>query len=416
MAVLKYNPQTGKIEGNDHYMSGKPDTAEYFDDFTAEVEEGKAAGIKNILSKLYPHISPDDIKVLGTPWDYKLSTSPDHRDEKLFGHYRVQVGDMPQAVLCVNKNDGNEAITIGGEYFEVCEAEGIDTLGPLSLPSGQFTAEIEGAYVHLEQFRPGAKTLFNTKLNGRQKEIGELVGAITNVGANLAKTNPDLDLRLKQYSTDTTLRCVERGLEIIQRDGGLFDEIKKVLGSKKEELGLEDAELTALFNELSQIIKTEVPRIARDPNRVATTFNMIEKMVIDNPDGSFAYKSYDTPVRGHLAMFTDNATHDAGFAVGRIISDPKLYNGSDEEIKKQVVDGLHEYCEAYNTTTGKSLTAKEAVRAAILVNAFNLVQGLGYNDLSGGKNPQTNEDLAAHIVTNTVPEFMRLRELSAQIG
>ena len=415
MAVLKWNAQTGKIEGNDHYMSGKPEDVVFDDAYSVAVDEDRAIGVKAILSKLYPDVSPDDIAVLGTPWNYKLSESPSLHEGTFFGHYRVQVGEMPQAILCVNKNDGNEAITIGGELFEAYEAKGIDTSGPVRLPSGQFTAEVNGIYAHLEKFRPGVKTLYNAKLNGRHKEVGELVGAITNVGAQLAQTNPDLDLRLKQYSTDTTLRCVERGLEIIQRDGGVFDEIKKVLGGNKE-LGLDDAELTTLFNEVSQIIKTEVPRIARDPNRVATTFNMIDKMVIDNPDGSFAYKSYDTPVRGHLAMFTDNATHDAGFAVGRIISDPKLYDGSDEEIKKQVIGGLHEYCEAYNATTGKSLTAKEAVRAAILVNAFNLVQGLGYNDLSGGKNPQTNEDLADHIVKNTVPEFMRLRELSVQIG
>ncbi len=417
MAVLKWNPEARKIEVNEHNMSGKPLDASFDDTYAIPVDIDRASRVKNILSSIYSEVKPDDIKVLGTPWDYSLSESPELHQGTVFGHYRVQIGDMPEAILCVNRNNGNEAITIGGELFERYAAADIDTLGPIKLPNDQFTAEVEGAHVHLEEFRASTKALFNSKLDGRQRDIGRFVGAITKVGASLTEECPNLDLGLKKYSDDTTIRCVERGLGLIKEDAGLFDQINKTLDSRQEKLKIKsDAELTSLFNELSSIIGVEVPRIARDPHRFATTFNMIDKMVVDNADGSFAYKSYDTPVRGHLAMVTENATHDVGFAVGRIISDPKLYDGSDLDITKQIVAGLDDYVSGYNDVTGRSLTVAEAIKAAKLVSAFNLVQGLGYNALSGAENPQTNADLADHIVTNTIPEFKRLTALSRHLG
>lgn len=389
----------GFIEMNTHLMSGKPMGIPCDDAFEQPVPVLRKQWLKEQLSGLFPG---QDIQIKGAPWDYTQSEDDDLRTTPI-GDYRIQIGDGPEMVVCVNPfRDRHGAHALGAEVFDAYREAGIDVLDVAFLDNlglgdseqrvSKTMVEAGGYYLHFEAFRPDSKMLFNSKLNGRQEELGRLLGKMHCT----AETLPDeLKTRLKNYTDNITLRCVERGLEIFRDADGTVQKLLKQFS-------------------IDEGLLEDVEAIAKDQGRLATTFNFIDKMVGDNgPDKPFTVRSYDTVARGYCAKF-NGASHDFGFGLSRIILNERLYDGDDKE--QQILDGVRAFVDGYNQEkAGRALTVCDALKAAKLVAVFQFAFGTGYTDLSCDEAPGTQGDTERHVKQQLIPQLQGLEKYEARL-
>jgi|GEM_PF-3904006 len=406
MSNMSWDKSAGVMRLNTNRMSGKPYDTPFDDSYTQQISDERHVKISNILQTLYPQ---RDIEIIGAPWDYSKSEDHALHHNTAIGHYRVKINGT-DVVLCVNKNDSNEGLSLGHRFFSVLDKQrGLRTIKPFELPSQKFTQEIDGLFVNLEEFIPGTQTLFNTHLNRQQRNLGEIVALIDKVGGNLRQTDLQLDDDLRDYSNYTVMKSFKRGLEIIQSADDLYSEVQKVYQTLPAKLS--DADLRSAFDDISGLIE-KLPDLEKKNGRTAGTFNMIEKKVVIAEDGKIeAISSYDSAARGHVPNPTPNTSHDFGFAIARIVTNAQRYS---DDAPETIEKGIKEFIEGYSNSIKKDITWDEAIESARITIAFNFVQNLGFNDLVEDSDLHTNPDAVSHLATSIVPVMQRLSELSVK--
>ena len=405
MAILLWDEPNSKLLVNTHVMSGKPLSIPFDDTYSVSIDTERGEGISTALSGAF---GTHEVYVAGAPWDYALSEMPSLHEGSYIGHYRAIIEGMDDDVIAsVNLHDGERVIQCGAEVFEVYKKNGIDVAGsPVSFPGGGFTIPVGDNFMHLEKHSPG-KMLANSTLDGRQAELGRLVGKIYTANKLMSD---DLKARLQKSTRETTLAAVAMGFKAFQGDGSVLETLKTEL-LKRGDIQSSD-ELSALFDSISGDVLRVVPRVLESSVSVSNHFNLIEKMIVDNPDSSLALKDFDGPTIGYFPMMTENATHDVGNALWRIVSDPKRYEG--EDIEGQICAGFGAFIEGYNQETELSLTREEALQASRNVMAFNAAYSFGYPELEG-KGAIKVSDLVEHFVTTAIPNYKRFEQLQAVV-
>ncbi len=398
MAIANWNPDKKIIEINTHSMSGKPMNVPFDDAYTQPVNDARGAFVMEFLQSQYPE---EDIEIIGAPWDYTATTQPTLHNNTPVGDYRVKIGDR-EALLHVDLNDGQQAIALGAEVFEAFKAQGVDVTGPIKLPNDNWTRQKDGYYLHLSQYRADTKPIFNVGLQNHHAALGQMVGQMYNAGHNLPE---DLAQDLEKFTDNVTLRAWRDGLAIaknLNSDEG-FEALQKD----------SDIDLKALFDDAVGNIQPELDAVLSSENRLATSFNIIEKMVHINKKGGLTFTSYDTPSRGFVPMLTKNATYDVGLAVYRILMDKRFY-ADGQNTFQNIEDGIDSFIKAYNTETGLNLTCTEAIQAAKLTNGLDTVISLGFTKNSPKGDDITLKDIVNHLKTNKAHHIQNIKAVTEQ--
>ncbi len=406
MAVVRKNPETGQIETCTHIMSGKPMDVPFDHSYSVPVSAERQAFVTAALAKHYPD---KDVSVKGQPWDYSLTDNPAVHEETMAGHYRTEIEGVGEVVVCVNIHDVEEAIALGGEVFDAFNEQDVQTQGAVKLPEGQWSFEKDGVFIHLQAFSENTVSLAQSNMIARGEELGRMVGRMHVAALALPE---DTQERLKVFSDDTTYQLWTAGFVVGNKgDSNTMIDLAGLVSKKAEGRGKDPVKATNdLYDAVESVIQKNSDRILtviNDSPRVATSFNVIEKMVLVGKGGALTFASCDTPSRGFVGMLTPHMTYDAGVALYRIVMNEALY-GDATDIYPLAQKEIESFVRGYNEETGCNVTIQEALEAAELANALDTTISLGFAALTSKDNAATRADLAEHIITMKMPHAERV--------
>jgi len=364
-----------------HYFQGKPIDLGFSANFDTALSPERGAAIKAVAKSALNQ----DVRVVGSLWDYDQSTDPQTRDLNM-GHYLVEKPNGSRVVIAVHPIDASEALAIGDLFFDHLEKSGVNIVRAEPFEEGVFVRQSGEVYVHQETHTPNAVFLMNdTDISDIGDALGEMAGKVFNAAKKYKAQQPQASFELEGYTNEVFANAVIRGLNP-ENSTGEIQEIYQNLGVNLSDLH-------------GRILQAE---------RIPGTLNMIEKMVRRDTEGgkNLILCSYDTPTRGSLPMLTQNTTMDTGLAIGRIVLDANRY-ASSPSAEGVMGQTLHDFIEGYNKVTGLSLTPQEAFVSAKKALAILGAYGAGQD------NQVTPEVLQEFFEKSLKPFSERLQELES---
>jgi len=326
--------ENGKLVFNPHDLEGKPMDVPIHYDYDAPVTALSSEFIKQYMSERFP--DAQSYEIVGALWDHSKSTDTIYKEMPV-GHFRIKVDGKIKNIV-VGQYDQHDFLSAAARYIEQLNDAGIPIVRAIGDDrTGRYATKVpfsdRSLFVYEETpVIEKPEWMIETRIVGRQFDIGELVGKLTKASETIARENPE----------------------------SLFD-----ISTMSDEVRY--SPMKALWQDQD---RDDIPQVTQDFfDSNQTRYPNIGNFTDKNPSHMIT-RGHDSAAVNMIPHLTENASFDCGLAIARIIMNPSLYLIKNDF--HSINHGLRGFIDGYNKTSGKNLTFDEALQAG--ENALSILE------------------------------------------